>query len=159
MRLLPHINGRALVAACARLLPALMPSWRFFDSVGPSPRLDYAWVDDDGDAVTWHAFRPRPARLPFTRMLARLVWNPRGNETLFVTRVAERLLEGDDGFPLRELPWRLALACRRGELGVGTRLRYRVRVVARHEGRLVDEIAYVSPPFDVTTLRRAGHPP
>jgi len=133
-----------------RLLPALMPSWRFFDSVGPSPRIDYAWVDAAGDARAWHAFRPRPARLSFPQMLARLLWNPRWNETLFVTRIAERLLEGDTALPPRELRHRLRLAHQRGELetAAGPRLRYRIRTVSRDAARIVDEVAYVSPPFD-----------
>ena len=138
-----------------RLLPALMPSWRFFDAIGPSPRVDYAWVDD-GAPLVWHAFRLRPARLSFVQMLGRLLWNPRGNETLFITRCAERLLEGDTGLPLRELPWRLQLACRRGELGPaqGRQLRYRVRAVVRNAGHLRDEIVFVSPPFDAAATRR-----
>jgi hypothetical protein len=83
-------------------------------------------------------------------MLARLLWNPHWNETLFVTRIAERLLEGDSALPPRELRHRLRLAHQRGELETssGPRLRYRIRTVSRDAERIIDEVAYVSPPFD-----------
>ena len=100
----------------ARLLPALMPSWRFFDAIGPSPRLDYAWVHDDTSPTIWHTFRPQPARVGVARMVARLLWNPMQNESLYIVRCAERIVEGETDFPVRELRWRLLLAERRGEL-------------------------------------------
>ena len=135
----------------ARLLPALMPSWRFFDAIGPSPRVDYAWVADDSGPCTWHEFRPRPARLGLLRMAARLLWNPRGNETLYIVRCAERVVEGETGFPQRELRWRLLVAWRRGELVAQTApaLRLRVRAVHREDAELVDEVVYVSAAFAV----------
>jgi len=132
-----------------RLLPALMPSWRFFDAIGPSPRVDYAWVNDDAAPAPWQEFRPRPPRVPVTRMLARLLWNPHWNETLYIVRCAERLMEGDVDFTARELRWRLTLACQRGELLPATApaLRFRVRAVTREDGRIVDDVLYVSPSF------------
>lgn len=134
----------------ARLLPALMPSWRFFDAIGPSPRVDYAWVGADEAPVQWHEFRPRPARLPLRWMAARLLWNPDWNETLYIVRCAERLMEGDVEFTTRELRWRLRLAAQRGELAPATAIALclRVRVITREDGRLVDEVIHVSTPFD-----------
>ncbi|MGE0860086.1 MAG: hypothetical protein AB7I01_06125 [Gammaproteobacteria bacterium] len=132
-----------------RLLPALMPSWRFFDAIGPSPRVDYAWADDDTLPRGWHEFRPRPTHLGVARMTARLFWNPRCNETLYIVRSAERVVEGDTDFPVRELRWRLLLAHRRGELVTQTApaLRFRVRAVYREGEALVDEVVFVSGAF------------
>jgi hypothetical protein len=134
-----------------RLLPALLPSWRFFDAVGPSPRVDYALLaaHEAPDATSWHEFRPRPARVTPAGMFLRLFWNPVGNETLYVVRCAERLLEGERGFVEAELRRRLARAAERGELGPGgprpaARLAFRVRAVVRRDGRLSDEVAYVA---------------
>jgi hypothetical protein len=146
----------AALRACrrlpSRLLPALFPSWRFFDSVGPSPRVDYALTAagrDIGEA-DWREFRPRPARVTPARMLLRLFWNPIGNETLYVVRCAERLLEGERGFVELELRRRLARAARRGELGPAAQtaqdLALRVRAVSRRDGRLVEEVVYVAAP-------------
>ena len=76
------------------LLPALIPSWNFFDVIAPSPRIEYALTADRDDTPTeWHAFRPRPQNVSVPTMLSRLVWNPRWNETLFVVSCAERLID------------------------------------------------------------------
>ncbi|WP_424979091.1 hypothetical protein [Leisingera sp. S232] len=74
------------------LLPALMPSWRFFQSVDPSPRVEWALLNSADDAsVQWQEFRPRPQHLPLRAMAQRLLWNPRWNESLFLVSCAERL--------------------------------------------------------------------
>lgn len=79
------------------LLPALIPSWNFFDVIAPSPRVEYALTASAADAPDalgeWQAFRPRPEHVSVAAMLSRLVWNPRLNETLFVVSCAERLID------------------------------------------------------------------
>jgi hypothetical protein len=75
------------------LLPALIPSWRFFDTIAPSPRIEFAVLKTLGGAANWREFRPRPAHLPLHHMFGRLVWNPRWNESLFLVSCAERLME------------------------------------------------------------------
>ncbi len=76
------------------LAPALIPSWNFFDVIAPSPRVEYALLPTRGHvADDWREFRPKPTHAPIGTMLARLVWNPRWNQTLFVTSCAERLAE------------------------------------------------------------------
>jgi hypothetical protein len=75
------------------LLPAIIPSWRFFDAVTASPRLDYALLASaDGTDGPWQEFQPRPAILTLGTMLRRLLWNPQWNETLFLVSLAERLM-------------------------------------------------------------------
>lgn len=77
------------------VLPALIPSWNFFDVIAPSPRIEYALCDETGtNKSDWLAYRPRPERLSILTLLRRLVWNPRWNETLFLTSCAERLSQG-----------------------------------------------------------------
>lgn len=78
----------------ALLLPALVPSWNFFDVIAASPRVEYA-LADTRDAVldAWTEFRPRPQRLSPAAMLGRLFWNPRWNESLYLVSCAERLVE------------------------------------------------------------------
>ena len=76
------------------LLPALIPSWNFFDVIAPAPRVEYALLASPGDTTgTWREFRPRPARVSLATLLKRLFWNPRWNQTLFVMSCAERLAE------------------------------------------------------------------
>jgi len=76
------------------LLPALIPSWNFFDVIAPSPRIEYALTSAKDEApADWRAFRPRPERVSIPTMLTRLLWNPRWNQTLFVVSCAERLVD------------------------------------------------------------------
>lgn len=76
------------------LVPALIPSWNFFDVIAPAPRVEYALLASPGDTSgAWREFRPRPPHVSVATMLARLFWNPRGNQTLFVMSCAERLAE------------------------------------------------------------------
>lgn len=77
----------------ALLLPALIPSWNFFDVIAPSPRIEVARLAAPDDKRDWHEFRPRPQRVSPVEMLSRLVWNPRWNETLFLVSCAERLID------------------------------------------------------------------
>jgi len=76
------------------LLPALIPSWRFFEVIEASPRIEYALLSTaDLDAADWQEFRPRSQRISIPALLGRLVWNPRWNESLFLVTCAERLID------------------------------------------------------------------
>ncbi len=121
-----------MLAVIKLLLPALTPSWRFFDSIGPSPRIEYV----PPNAIDWRAFRPRPAIVAWRQMWRRLFWNPDCNESLFLTSCAERLLESPNSQSIREIEARLADAPWR---------QWRIVLTTRDETRLVREIAYLSP--------------
>ncbi len=83
-----------LLAPLKLLLPALIPSWNFFDVIAPAPRVEYALLASPGDTSgVWRAFRPRPEHVSLATMVKRLFWNPRWNQTLFVMSCAERLAE------------------------------------------------------------------
>lgn len=71
----------------ALLLPALIPSWRFFKTVAPSPRLQYR------DGSDWRMVFDRPRRLSLAQMLRRLFWNPDWNAQLYMVTLSERLAE------------------------------------------------------------------
>ncbi|WP_293360654.1 hypothetical protein [Phenylobacterium sp.] len=77
----------------ALLLPALIPSWNFFDVIAPSPRIEAARLASPDAQPVWREFRPRPQRVSPGEMVRRLVWNPRWNETLFLVTCAERLVD------------------------------------------------------------------
>ena len=85
-----------MIRALTLLLPVLVPSWRFFAMVGPSPRIEVAVLaSETATPQDWQEFRPRSATIPFPAMLQRLVWNPGWNEQLFLMSCAERFL-GDE---------------------------------------------------------------
>lgn len=128
------------------LLPALIPAWRFFDAIGPSPRLEWRWRDSRRRPLgPWHAFAPRPAALGPGQILRRLAWNPRWNEALYAMRCAERILEGERDFPVNELTRRLRDAL--ADIATEPVAYFEFRVVAhtRADGRLVHAVAWRSP--------------
>ncbi|HHI92399.1 MAG TPA: hypothetical protein ENK04_02625 [Gammaproteobacteria bacterium] len=79
------------------LLPAVIPSWRFFDVIAPSPRIQFTLLNSkngpSSGAQVWREFRPPPARVSFLQMLGHMFWNPRRNESLFLVSCAERILQ------------------------------------------------------------------
>jgi len=84
----------SIVQPLKLLLPALIPSWRFFDVIAPSPRIEFALLETTQEIPdNWQEFRPRPTTLSMRNLLKRLFWNPRWNESLFLVSCAERLME------------------------------------------------------------------
>jgi hypothetical protein len=140
------------LAGLRLLLPALVPSWRFFDAVTASPRVDYALLTaPNGVIEQWHEFRPRPAFLPVGTMLRRLLWNPQWNENLFLVSLAERLMSATtlqtQAHSERELLLRVARHLGRNA-DTNAWLQIRLRFVSRDEPteQLVDQIVYLSYP-------------
>lgn len=137
----------------ALVLPALIPSWRFFDVIAPSPRIEYALAAAPDDAPgDWLEFRPRPARLSLSELLQRLVWNPRWNESLFLVSCAERLIESPTPHSRDEIARRIAADLARdadaGDLDGW--LRFRLVFVRREGEALVREVLFTS---DAAALR------
>ncbi|NUH66156.1 hypothetical protein HTT03_12755 [Sulfitobacter sp. S0837] len=71
------------------VLPVLIPSWQFFKTIEPSPRVQWARIG--GGGPRWQEFRPRPQRLSAAQMFKRLFYNAVWNEALFVVSCAERI--------------------------------------------------------------------
>lgn len=97
---------RPLPRAVALLLPIIFPSWRFFAVIAPAPRVDVADLAPDADepaAEAWRPLRPTPDRLSLLQNLKRVLWNPRWNETLFLTTCAERVAETGDAALMMEI--------------------------------------------------------
>lgn len=137
------------------LLPALLPSWRFFDRIGAAPRLEWARTTEDA-APHWQVFRPQPARRPFAEVALSLVWAPRRNETLFLLSCAERLLESPE--PARErvlLSMMLDLA-QAGELAGSaheSRLHLRIMVTERDGDAITEREAWRAAPQPLEPAR------
>ncbi|TZG25949.1 hypothetical protein [Sphingomonas montanisoli] len=134
------------------MLPAIMPSWRFFDGVSASPRVDYALLrDPEAAADHWQEFRPRPAELTLRAMLLRLVWNPQWNENLFLVSLAERLIRADSAETVAHSQHELLLRVARhldrdGGCDRSACLQIRLRLVRRVGPRedVESEIAFLS---------------
>ena len=131
----------------ALLLPALIPSWNFFDVIAPSPRIEYALSSSPkapkGD---WREFRPRPQRVSAWAMLCRLLWNPRWNETLFLVSCAERLINAPTDHSQDEIFSRIAADL--GPWGGETKpwLSFRLIFVSREGQAIQREVLFQSAP-------------
>ncbi|WP_136442043.1 hypothetical protein [Pacificoceanicola onchidii] len=124
-------------------LPVLFPSWRFFKTVGPSPRVEYRINDSD-----WIECRHRPHHVGVGRMLRRMLWNPRWNEQLFLVSLSERLASDPDqaGHARQELEDRLI---RLSEAPPGSIFAFRLIFLTREEHRIGMFIEYESPTITV----------
>ena len=141
------------------LLPAIVPSWRFFDAVTASPRLDYALLAGPDEPVRqWQEFRPRPALLTPATMLRRLLWNAQSNENLFLVSLAERLIGAGSAetaaHSQRELLLRTARHLDRQGAAASAWLQIRLRLVSRAGAgeRLASEVVYLSAPCRLSEL-------
>lgn len=132
------------------ILPALFPSWRFFSSIGPSPRLYYAFIGNEADEPQlWQEFRPRPFNISLRERVWRLLHNPQWNETLYINTCAERLFEGYSEMRVQEIMRRLLVAVSRAEISVGANdkyLVYRIGAIMREGGSVHEQITFTSTP-------------
>jgi len=131
------------------LIPALVPSWRFFDIIAPSPRVQFTLLSaEDEEPQSWHTFRPRPANLSFIQMLGRMLWNPHWNESLFIASCAERLMETPTEHSENEIMQRILCDLASGVISNDSpevsHLQFRLLVVERHGDRLQEDPVYYS---------------
>lgn len=135
------------------LLPALIPSWRFFDTIAPSPRIEFALLRTMDDApCKWQEFRPLPAFLTITEILKRLFWNPRWNESLFLVSCAERLMQNPTDHSSKEIISRIKAECHRTSMDVTATPYFQFRLVflTRHGNRIRKHVTYISTPNAVS---------
>lgn len=93
-----------LARAIRLLLPALLPSWRFFDWIAPSPRIEVALTHrDDLAQADWQPLDKRPSRLSAARTLGSLLYNARCNDTLYLVSCAERIAQSGDTHAIEQI--------------------------------------------------------
>ncbi|HVK99593.1 MAG TPA: hypothetical protein VM553_07275 [Dongiaceae bacterium] len=115
----------------------------------------------------WHPFRPRPTRIPLSHYLLRLLWNPQGNEALYLLSSSEKILERDSPQAREVIAARIAQAIKAGHISTSlfskphsskphsskppstTLFRFRLMEVERVENELVRRERFISPVFSV----------
>lgn len=138
------------------VLPVLVLSWRFFDAIGPAPRIEIAWLPAPAAPPAWQELCPRPARMGAITTLRRLVWNPEGNAALYLTSRAERLLEAPTPSAVDDflaLVRDAALARRSGGAGDGW-LQVRIVSTTRVGSRIAADVTFLSVPMAVDAAPR-----
>lgn len=133
------------------LLPALMPSWRFFAVIAPSPRIEITLLKSVQDAPDdWQEFRPRPAHLSIGSMIKRMFFNARRNEALFLTSLAERLSSTPTEHSSQEILKRIRVELVRHSFdsfdpAATPYLQFRLAFVHREGEQLQKHVTFVSP--------------
>jgi len=79
------------------LFPILIPSWRFFDEIAPSPRIEFTSAQN-GAPLKWQPLCSTPQTLSIWQIIGRLFYNAKRNEDLFMASCAERLIQGEEHF-------------------------------------------------------------
>ena len=128
----------------ALLLPALIPSWRFFDAIAPSPRIEYALLPSPDAAGAWREFRPRPQLVSLPAMLGRLFWNARWNESLYLVSCAERLIQHPTAHSEDEIFRRVAADLARED--AATWLSFRLVFVSREGEAIRKDVLFQAEP-------------
>lgn len=148
---------KALMSA-KLLLPVLFPSWRFFDVIGPSPRVEFSLLpnaDDDAGAdhrPDWQEFRPRPECLSFGSMLRRMLWNPRWNESLYLVTCAERMIQNPSEHSGREIRDRIRTELHRigSAAEEGPFFRFRLVFMSRLGTEIRRDVIFESPIYPIS---------
>lgn len=130
-----------MVRIISLLLPALIPSWRFFKVVEPSPRLQWAVLHDPAqEERVWQEYHPRPQHVAPWQMLTRLFWNPHWNDYLFMVTLAERLTIAPTDWAKDEVFHQIAAEMPQAD----THLQFRLVHVTRQTERITSEVTYLS---------------
>lgn len=133
------------------LIPALIPSWRFFNAIEPSPRVQWAWLSKG--AADWQDYRPRPQSLSSMASLRRLFWNPHWNDALYMVSLAERLTIAPTQRGLVEI-WRRVALDATTPPNKKAKLQFRLLFVSRETGTIKQEVTYLSDPRHPRDLPR-----
>ncbi|MEW7007513.1 hypothetical protein [Lentilitoribacter sp. EG35] len=144
---------RSIVKTFQLILPVLIPSWRFFDSIAPSPRIEFTVFDAAGNTCQdWQEFWPRPARVGIVRMLRRIFWNPCWNDSLYVVACAERLIKLQDEGTQKHSVEQIAKRIRNhlSDDKMGKSFKFRLIFMNRHENKVVRHQLYISDLFQGT---------
>ena len=130
------------------LLPALVPSWNFFDVIAPSPRVEFTLLHSASQTpVDWREFRTRPQRVSLATLARRLLWNPRWNESLFLVSCAERLVDQPTDHSQGEIFKRIAADLAGGtEAATNPWLCFRMVFLSLEGDEIAREVRFQSPP-------------
>lgn len=127
---------KILLQTFTLLLPALFPSWRFFKTVAPSPRVEWRAQN----TPNWQEARPRPDQISFQRQLRRMLWNPHWNEALYLVSLSERQITEPTDYVEKELRARV-MDCLPDDVEA---FEFRLTFVARVDHDIVNFVEYES---------------
>lgn len=136
-----------LLKTVSLLLPVLFPSWRFFKTVGPSPRVEYRLIVQ-GKAGAWQESHPIPERVSLGQMARRMVWNPERNTQLYMVSLSERVVSGVVDHSVDELNRMIAERL----VGQAGDLQFRLMFLVPEGDQIVGEVLYESTPVSLAEV-------
>jgi hypothetical protein len=142
------------------LLPILFPSWRFFSSIGPSPRIDLGFIaDTNTEPQEWIPYGVLPQKISFVSQLARLFHNPEWNLQLYLNTCAEHLIEEVSLFHEQDIGRHILMTIDKHKIKIpdnNTHLRFRIRTLEyENNNNIVQEkLVFISNPIALTAKGR-----
>ncbi|MEN0038998.1 MAG: hypothetical protein AAGC78_18105 [Cellvibrio sp.] len=137
------------------ILPVLFPSWRFFSSIGPSPRIEVGFASTAQlEPADWFPVFPLPEKISFTSGIVQLLHNPKWNDRLYINTCAEHLFESHSEFHEQQIAQRLLHLISAREIPVpinAQTLFFRVRALVAENGQLTEDITFISRAFSLPT--------
>jgi hypothetical protein len=137
---LTELGPPVLRKTLSLVLPAVIPSWRFFKTVAPSPRVECRVKLGGGAFSNWSERFPLPDYVSLWQMLGRMLWNPDRNAQLYLVSLSERLVETGSDHAANELARRVAQALPADV----TTYQFRLVCVQRQDGQLLRFVEYES---------------
>ncbi len=137
------------------ILPVIFPSWRFFKTIEPSPRVQWTLFSaDDTAPEVWREFQPRPLTVAPVAMALRLFWNPDRNEELFVVSCAERIQQQPTDHSIAEIRRRIQHSIEAMHVDTTDSLfQFRLVFVRRERTSLVEDVVFLSARFPASATR------
>lgn len=90
-------------------------------------------------------------KVSLLQMVARLFWNPRWNETLFLVSCAERIQQCPTDHSINEVRQRILAEIEQISLGTADKwIQFRLVFVQRSKSGLSENVVYVSDTFPVS---------
>lgn len=133
------------------ILSILFPSWRFFSSIGASPRIELGFMmDANHEPIEWFTFRPLPQQVNLVTRVLQLFYNPAWNELLYINTCAEHLFESPSEFYELEIGRRLVHALRAGDITRDEQvswLVFRIRAIESVAVEKLNQVVFVSRQF------------
>jgi len=136
------------------LLPALVPSWKFFKSIQPSPRVQWRLIANAEDTDSqWNEFYLRPDKVSWSETVLRVFWNGQWNEKLFMVSLAERLTAYPNNAGVDEIFRRIKAEIKsRALVDDASNLQFRLLHVFRAGDEIVSEVTFLSAPRLLTEV-------
>lgn len=115
------------------LLPILFPSWRFFRSIGPSPRIDFSFISgSQSEPREWIPLNNLPQTISVFSSITKLFYNPDWNRQLYLNTCAEHLCETYEEFHEQEIGRQLLSIIAQHKIKVpeqSTHVKFRIRTL------------------------------